>query len=156
MANREIEDQDRGDQQEQSQFRGKGLLDYTLLIDVDAVVLTLHKQAPEVTDFLKRVGTYRASNGVSIQLGYQVQWKKSQNTIMLDSGMNPTKQINKPDITMFSRQPHFEIDKSASQEVRNQVAMFESAMAEFIDVVKRTYAVGKREEEVQTIRRVLN
>lgn len=144
-------------QDKQNQPKKNIMIDYSLKVDDDAVTFSLHSQSPEVTDFLNRVGTYMAANGIRIQLGYTVQWKDSTNTIYLNSGLNSINQLNKPDITYFGKQLHFVINPgSAKQTIRNKVAMFEAALAELTETVKATYAVPSKPERSGVVRRVLN
>lgn len=115
---------------------GRSLIDYTLTIfededlDCPKVQFVLLKQSPLVTKFLEKVGTWRASNGIGIQLGLLFpEWKESENIIRLAAhGCN---NLGRPDTTSFTNDP-----KLKAQQVRNKVANFKLALEELGAAVK--------------------
>jgi len=126
MPNDEKDTQETTDESS-NRSKGNSMLDYTMKALVDAAVFSVHKIAPEVIDFLSRVGMFEASNGIRIKNGYAYnEWKESQNLIYLNARV-----IDRPDVTRFP---------TNGRKIRdNKIAMFNTAMKELADEVVLRY-----------------
>lgn len=135
MANQDpdVTNEREDDQQPQSGNQNKkstGLLSYTLIPMIDAVVFTLTYQSAKVTDFLKEIGIYQATNGIRITLGCMFpEWKESLNMIYLDG--TDGRMLNRPDTTRFPANGRMIRD--------NKVAMFNAALLELTEVIQKIH-----------------
>ena len=126
------DDKEEGSEKSQGNDSGRGvLLQYQLTPLVDAAAFTIQRQSSQVTDFVRRLGVFQATNGVRIMLcNVHPEWKESLNIIYLDNGSG--KGLNRPDITRFPV-----TKRAGSYSVRNNhMALFNAAMSELVDTVK--------------------
>ena len=130
----ELQDKESGDenkdnqQQKQNQDPGKNaLLSYTIFPMHDAAAFVIHKQSPGITNFLRQLGIFRATNGMRKALANTFpEWKESDNFIFLDDGNG--KQLGRPDITRFPVK---------GNNIRNgKISNFKLAIDEFIETYK--------------------
>lgn len=100
------------------------LLKYSLEPMENGVIFTVLEQAPEVYAFLQN-HNFMASNGIRVAMAKYPEFKHSKNIIFLrgsDAGNN-----NKPDLTRFV----------GKMQRNNAIDMFDAALKEFVDVVKK-------------------
>lgn len=162
--NAPVEDTQNNNESQEQKSEGRGrkgglLLDYSLTPMKGAAVFTLHKQHPNVTDFLNRVGTFSASNGIRIALGEAYpEWKESTGVIYLD-GTNG-KALNRPDTTRLA--PVLKYHKNDTDQLvvkgrqvrNNKIARFHAALAELCEVVSETYHFTEYEADKVNVGRV--
>lgn len=154
----ESEQQDSGRGQSQSKKSGL-LLEYSLTPLKNALVFTLHRQHPNITDFLNKVGAYHASNGTIVKLGELFpEWKESEGIIYLD-GTNG-RALNRPDITRLAPVQRYRKNETADFVVRgrqirdNKMRKFQEALAELGDVVSNAYSYKESEVDNREVGRV--